>query len=136
MRLPETIHHLVGEPHFAIVATSNPDGHPQSSVVFVKCDDDDTIVFSTVRGRRKTRNLERDPRLSLLVVSRVTGHYAEIRGRVEITADPGKELPVVMYRLYMDGRQPPPEPDAERVIVRIFPDKVTVFPPAVVRQSA
>ncbi|MGI6873880.1 MULTISPECIES: PPOX class F420-dependent oxidoreductase [Amycolatopsis] len=136
MTLPETVRRLVGEPHFAIVSTSNPDGRPQSSVVFVKCEDDGTIVFSTLRGRRKTRNLERDPRLSLLVVSRVTGHYAEVRGRVEITADPGKELPVVMYRLYMGGQEPPPEPGAERVVVRIFPEHVNLFPPAEVRQSA
>ena len=34
-------------PHFAVLATSNADGRPQSSVIFVKRDGD-TVVFSTI----------------------------------------------------------------------------------------
>jgi hypothetical protein len=34
-----------------------------------------------------------------------------------------------MYDIHMDGATPPPEPGAERVIVRITPQKVYVPPP-------
>jgi PPOX class probable F420-dependent enzyme len=80
-------------PHFAVIATSNADGRPQSSVIFVKRDGD-TVVFSTMKGRLKTRNMVRgDPRVSLLVVDKEKGRYVEIRGTVEITEDPDKRLP-------------------------------------------
>jgi hypothetical protein len=34
-----------------------------------------------------------------------------------------------MYDIHMDGAIPPPEPGAERLIVRIKPQKVYVPPP-------
>jgi len=89
----------------------------------------DTVVFSTIKGRLKTRNMARDPRVSLLVVDKGQNRYLEIRGRVEITDDPEKRLLYEMYDRYMDGIAPPPEPDAERLIVRITPQKVYQFPP-------
>jgi PPOX class probable F420-dependent enzyme len=116
-------------PHFAMIATSNADGRPQSSVIFVKRDGD-AVVFSTIKGRLKTRNMARDPRVSLLVVDKEKGRYIEIRGSVEITDDPEKRLLYEMYDRYMGGAPPPPEPDAERLIVRIRPDKLYQFPPA------
>jgi pyridoxine/pyridoxamine 5'-phosphate oxidase len=51
---------VLGGPHFAVIATSNTDGRLQSSVIFVKRDGD-TVVFSTIKGRLKTRNMARDP---------------------------------------------------------------------------
>jgi PPOX class probable F420-dependent enzyme len=115
-------------PHIAAIATSNADGRPQSSLIFVKRDGD-TVVFSTIKGRLKTRNMARDPRVSLLVVDKGQNRYLEIRGRVEITDDPEKRLLYEMYDRYMDGIAPPPEPDAERLIVRITAQKVYQFPP-------
>ena len=40
-----------------------------------------------------------------------------------------KELFYQMYDRYMGGAAPPPEPDAERSIVRIGAEKVYQFPP-------
>nr|WP_280241600.1 PPOX class F420-dependent oxidoreductase [Nocardia abscessus] len=104
-------------------------GRPQSSVIFVDYDGD-TLLFSTIEGRLKTRNMVRDPRVSLLVLSRIDGRYVEVRGRVEITDDPDKTLLTAMYAKYMGGATPPPEPEAHRLIVRILPERVYVFPPA------
>jgi PPOX class probable F420-dependent enzyme len=127
LALPETARELIDGPHTAILATPNRDGHPQSSVIFVKRSED-TVVFTTIRGRLKTRNMERDPRVSLLVLAH-PGKYVEIRGRVDITDDPDKTLLGEMYERYMNGATPPPEPDAERVIVRIHPEKIYFWPP-------
>jgi len=87
-------------------------------------------VFSTIKGRLKTRNMLRDPRVSLLVLSRTNGRYVEIRGRVQISEDPDKTLLYEMYGRYMGGATPPPEPEAERLIVRITPEKLYAFPPS------
>ena len=115
-------------PHVATIATSNADGRPQSSVIFIKRDGD-TVVFSTIKGRLKTRNMMRDPRVSLLVRDTATGRYVEIRGNVEITEDPEKSMLHEMYDRYMGGATPPPEPEAERLIVRITPVRVYQWPP-------
>jgi PPOX class probable F420-dependent enzyme len=119
---------VLDDPHLAILATVDPDGRPQSSVVFVKRDGD-SVLISTVVGRRKTRNMVRDPRVSLLVAN-AHGRYVAIRGTVEITEDPTKQLLHDMYDRFMNGATPPPEPGAERVIVRVLPERVYLFPPA------
>jgi PPOX class probable F420-dependent enzyme len=126
--LTEAARELLDGPHTAVIATANADGRPQSSVIFVKRDGD-TVVFSTIEGRLKTRNMRRDPRVSLLVVSG-PGRYVEIRGGVEIAEDPEKVLLHEMYARYMGGATPPPEPDAERLIVRIVPEKLYLWPPS------
>jgi PPOX class probable F420-dependent enzyme len=113
---------VIDGPHVAILATSN------SSVIFIKRDGD-TLAFSTIKGRLKTRNMTRDPRVSVLVLAQQTGRYVEIRGTVDITDDPEKSLLYEMYDRYMGGAQPPPEPDAERLIVRITPEKLYQWPP-------
>jgi PPOX class probable F420-dependent enzyme len=128
MQLTDAAKGLLDGSHTAVLATANADGRPQSSIIFVKRDGD-TVVFSTITGRLKTRNMLRDPRVSLLVLVNA-GRYIEIRGTVEITEDPEKELLREMYARYMGGQTPPPEPDAERLIVRITPEKLYLWPPA------
>src|ERR1700722_8102758 len=78
-------------PHLSILSTTNRDGSPQSSVIFVKPDGDD-VLFSTIKGRLKTANMQRDPRVSLLIHS-LPGEggeitYAAIAADVELTDDP------------------------------------------------
>ena len=128
MKLSKAAKDILDGPHSAVLATTNVDGRPQSSVIFVKRDED-TVVFSTIKGRLKTRNMTRDPRVSLLVLANV-GRYVELRGTVEIADDPDKVLLHEMYERYMGGKTPPPEPDAERLIVTVKPEKIHVWPPA------
>lgn len=97
-------------------------GRPQSTVIFVKRDAD-TVVFSTIKGGLKSRNVMRDPRVSLLVLGN-QGRYVEIGGTVEIEEDPEKKLLHEMYDRYMGGATPPPDPEAERLIVRITPTRL------------
>ena len=52
----------------------------------------------------------------------------EIRDSVEITDDPEKRLLHEMYDRYMGGAAPPPEPDAEQLMMLITPEKVYQFP--------
>jgi PPOX class probable F420-dependent enzyme len=65
-----------------------PGGQPQSSLVWVDYDGTDLLIC-TARGRRKCRNMEADPRVTLLVVDPDnTSRWIEVRGRVaEITTE-------------------------------------------------
>jgi PPOX class probable F420-dependent enzyme len=111
-------------PHLSVLATTNADGSAQMSVIFVKPEGDD-ILFSTIEGRRKTKNLLRDPRVTLMVHSlsaATLSAYATIHGTVEVTDDPDGSFHQVMYDFHMGGATPPPEPGAHRLIVRIRPE--------------
>ncbi len=123
----EATRDLLDGRNFAAVATVNPDGGPQTSVVWI-LREGDTVAFSTTAGRRKSRNLARDPRISVSVFD--TGnpyHSVEIRGTAELVEDTGKSLPKALSRKYL-GEDPPPEPDeVVRLIVRVTPDKVNIF---------
>ncbi|MGW3959975.1 PPOX class F420-dependent oxidoreductase [Amycolatopsis sp. NPDC005003] len=123
---------ILAGPHLSMLSTANPDGSPQASVIFVKPDGDD-VLFSTIAGRRKTLNMQRDPRVSLLVHGLVADGaeftYAAITGVVELTDDPDGAFHQVMYDLHMGGATPPPEPGAHRLIVRLRPTHIYA-PPA------
>ena len=117
---------LVDGKNYAVLATVNPDGSPQTSVIWVGRDDDG-VLFTTVAGRVKHRNMVRDPRVSITVIdSADPENYAELRGRVEsITPDVGRQTDTQLSWKY-DGQDPAPErPGAVRVVVRMAVEKVT-----------
>jgi PPOX class probable F420-dependent enzyme len=113
--------------NFAVLATVNPDGSPQTSVMWIGRDGND-LLFSTVEGRRKYRNMLRDPRVSVTVLDSANPYnYAELRGRVTITPDPGKVLNKQLSWKY-DGKDPEDDrPGAVRVVVRVTVGKAAGY---------
>lgn len=90
--LTDKLKQLLDSPVFVTVATIQPDGSPQVSPVWVKRDGDDVLI-STVIGRRKAKNLERDSRVTVVVQPADEPYsYAEIRGSVSLTTEGGQEL--------------------------------------------
>jgi len=116
---------LVDGKNYAVLATVNPDGSPQTSVVWVGRDGDE-LLFSTVEGRVKHRNMRRDPRVSVTVIDwSDPENYVELRGRVTITPDHGRRLDTQLSWKY-DGRDPGQDrPGAVRVVVRMVVEKAT-----------
>ncbi|THA25767.1 PPOX class F420-dependent oxidoreductase [Streptomyces sp. RKND-216] len=113
---------------FVHIATIQPDGSPQVSPVWVKRDGEELLI-STTLGRRKTRNLERDPRVTVVVQPAEDPYtYAEIRGSVTLTTEGGQELIDELARKYTGKTyaefNPESHKDGERVVVRITPRKV------------
>jgi PPOX class probable F420-dependent enzyme len=124
--LPERARELFDAPNHAVVATIDPGGRPQSSVVWVRIDGDD-VLFSTIKGRRKYANLSRDPRVSVLVFDPADPYtYAEVRGTAVITDDPAAEL-IEELALKYTGRSFGTRPGERRVIVRVTPDRVVLY---------
>ena len=126
--LPEAARGWIDSHEFATIATILPDGRPQLSVVWIDRDGDDLLV-STVKGRRKHLNLERDPRATVLVYPRNSPYeYVEVRGTVSMTEEGGRELIDRLNQAYNGtGRYVGDDgTDNVRVVVRITPDKVVL----------
>ncbi|MGW6912323.1 PPOX class F420-dependent oxidoreductase [Kitasatospora sp. NPDC054939] len=126
--LGPAVRKLLDAPYPAVLATLNPDGAPQTSVVWVGRDGDDLLVSSQA-GRAKERNIRRDPRVSLTVYSLDDPLvYAEVRGLATVTEDAGRALAVALAEQYEGpgaGREYLDLPPEEvRVVLRITPHRV------------
>jgi PPOX class probable F420-dependent enzyme len=114
---------LLLEPNFATAATIGPDGAPQLTVVWIDWDGEN-VVFNTERSRAKPRNLERDPRVTILVYDREHPYrYVEIRGRAELDDEGAVEHIEKLSHKYT-GHSFGDRPDERRVIVRVRPELV------------
>jgi PPOX class probable F420-dependent enzyme len=130
--LDDSVRRLLDQPNHAVLGTVNRDGSPQTSVVWVGRDGDDVLLI-TAAGRRKDRNMRRDPRVSLSVWDRDDPErYAEVRGLAAVTDDVGRELAVQLAEKY-NGPGAGEEflalpPEVVRLVVRITPQRVTGTP--------
>jgi PPOX class probable F420-dependent enzyme len=113
--------------NYAVLATVNPDGSPQTSVMWVGRDGNE-LLFSTVEGRVKHRNMRRDPRVSVTVIdSSNPENYVELRGRVSMTPDVGRQFDTRLSWKY-DGKDPGEDrPGAVRVVVRMVVEKAAGY---------
>jgi PPOX class probable F420-dependent enzyme len=117
---------LLKEPNFATVATVNPDGSPQLSIVWIDWDGE-RVLFNTAAGRAKPRNLERDPRVTVLVLDREDGYrWVAVRGVAELTTEGADEHIDKLARKYTrEGWQA--EPGERRLLVRVRPEHVSAY---------
>ena len=125
--LSQPTQRLLDGRNYAVLATVNPDGSPQTSVMWVGRDGSD-LLFSTVEGRVKHRNMLRDPRVSVTVIdSADPENYVELRGRVSMTPDTGRALDTQLSWKY-DGKDPGEDrPGAVRVAVRMVVEKAAGY---------
>lgn len=123
----EETRRLLDGRNFATVATLDPDGRPHTSVVWI-ARDGDTVVFGTTAGRRKGRNLARDPRIGLTVFDNANPYRTvDIQGVAELSEDVDGSVQRALNQKYIGG-PPPEEPDfVVRLVVRVTPHKITGF---------
>lgn len=117
---------LLVEPNFATVATLNPDGSPQQSIVWIDWDGEE-VLFNTASGRVKPRNLVRDPRVNVLVVDRADGYrWLAVRGSARITPDGADDHIDRLARKYTGGPWEPKRGE-QRLLVRVRPERVSAY---------
>lgn len=117
---------LLLEPNFATVGTLNPDGSPQLSIVWIDWDGE-SVLFNTAAGRAKPRNLERDPRASVLVADRSDGYrWVAVAGDAELMTDGADDHIDKLARKYTgEGWQA--KPGEQRLLVRVRPERVSAY---------
>lgn len=84
MALSTAARAFLSEVQFAVLATVGPDGTPQQTTMWYELRDD-IIMMNSTRSRVKTRNIERDPRISICVSDGY--RYITIAGRATLDAD-------------------------------------------------
>ena len=122
---------LLGSDAVAHVWTSNPDGTPQVSVVWVIARGDE-ILFGTSASSQKARNLARDDRIVLSIEDterNERGYQRHLLVRGNATIDPGPD-PVLMDQLAMKylGLQRHPlavREDPSSVVVRVAIERIS-----------
>ncbi|QLE75620.1 PPOX class F420-dependent oxidoreductase [Streptomyces rectiverticillatus] len=113
---------------FPTLVTIQPDGSPQTTPVCVKREGGDVLISTTV-DRRKTHNMQRDPRVSVMVQPLDNPYvYAELRGTATVSTEGGQELADELSRKYtgMSYAEFYPESvnEGQRVVVRVTVNKV------------
>ncbi|WP_420544492.1 PPOX class F420-dependent oxidoreductase [Nitrosopumilus sp.] len=121
---------LFGAKNLVFIATVMKDGSPQVSPVWANYEDD-YIMINTAEGRIKHKNILRDPRVAVSVVSKDNPlDMTTIRGKVEeIIPDYDYKHADRLTKQYM-GRDHYPfkRDDEKRIILKIKPGKVFVLP--------
>ncbi|QWF83958.1 PPOX class F420-dependent oxidoreductase [Amycolatopsis sp. CA-230715] len=99
MKLDDTARALIGAGADATLVTLNPDGSPQATVVWValrSTPDGDEIVTAHLGEHKKVRNVRRDGRVALTIVSSEPGTvmrpYLSITGTARIVEGGAPEL--------------------------------------------
>jgi len=91
----------------AVMMTRRADGRPQLSPVACGVDRDGRVVVSTRETALKTKNLRRDPSVSLCVLSQgFYGDWIQIDGTAEVVALPDAMEPLVDYYRSVAGEHP------------------------------
>ncbi len=124
---------LLTRPICGVLTTLDPDGRPESSLVWVDVEDGCARVTTTLE-RRKGRNLAADPRCSLLVVDPDnTGRFIQVRGDAELVTEGALEHLDALTRKYTRhdayyGHVYPVEQRAleTRVVARIQARRITL----------
>jgi PPOX class probable F420-dependent enzyme len=93
--------------HRGIIITNRADGGPQASPVACGVDAEGRIVISTYPERAKVRNLRRDPRASVLVLSdEWNDAWVQVDGVAEVLDLPEALEPLVDYFRCISGEHP------------------------------
>lgn len=119
VELPEKARALIDGRNFANIATLMKDGSPHVTVTWV-AREGNTVIINTTKGRVKTKNVLRDPRVALSIFSMNDPYDAVfIRGRVVEVTDKGAEEHVdVLAHKYIGTSY---REHGDRVILKIEP---------------
>ena len=132
-RLPDEVKALLDAPNFWHLATVNPDGSPQSTVMSVDRRGDH-VLFNTALGRVKPRNLAHDPRICLSLADPEHPYSnVSIQGAVVETIEGDEALRDIdaLATKYMGVETYPfLQPGERRVTYLVEPRRVWYRPPA------
>jgi PPOX class probable F420-dependent enzyme len=113
--------------HFAKLATLMKDGRPQLTPIWYVYEGD-KLIINTSKDRVKYRNIERDPRVSLLIDDGYPHVSVFGKARIATERDANKDIEslAIRYTGEKEGRKAARERywKQERVSIEIVPDRI------------
>ena len=118
IKIPESIRELIAKSPFAHLTTLNSTGGPQVTVVWVGIEGEDFVVWVGIEGEdfvvghlhlptyQKVKNIRRDPRVALSMLSDATNaqglrEYLVVYGDARVTEGGAFDLLQRLGRLYL-----------------------------------
>jgi len=116
---------LLENPNYAVVSTLNKDGSIHNTIVWISAEDGTVAVNSAV-GRLWPTNLERDPRVTVLVFEAGNPYnFLEIRGTATgSTKDADAHIDALAKKYIGEDEYPYRQPGEERIKFTIQPTRV------------
>lgn len=127
-KLPAAVIDLIDETNMASLATIMSDGAPHVSTMWIGRREN-TLIMNTVEGRVKTKNMQRDPRVSVSIFRESSPYQSvHIRGRVSgINQEGGEQGIDDLSNKYMGKDYPWRNPGDVRLVVEIEPESVATM---------
>jgi PPOX class probable F420-dependent enzyme len=117
---------FIREPNYGVVTTLRADGSPHSTVVWVD-EEEGKILFNTTLHRAKFRDLDNDPRASVVVVAPDGYHWVSVSGPVTLTTEGAlDDIERLSWKYDGVGFRTLGEGEV-RVTVRLDPEQVTTY---------
>jgi PPOX class probable F420-dependent enzyme len=110
----------------AVLGTIGASGRPQLSGVWFLAEGD-TVRISLNTVRQKVKNLQANPKVSLLIFGDPPYRYIELRGDAEITPDDDYEFADKVGAKYGADLRTRDNPGEKRVVVTIHPKRVVAW---------
>jgi PPOX class probable F420-dependent enzyme len=121
VQLSSEVVELLQSRAFAYIATVLADGSPHVTETWIDSDGQ-YVLLNTVLGYQKQRNLERDPRIALVVSSpEDQARHVAMRGRVVSMSTDGARDHIEQLSQQYFGTPYPMHERGQRLIVRIAP---------------
>jgi PPOX class probable F420-dependent enzyme len=109
--------------NFAALTTLLPSGHPQTQAMWIDADGDHLLLNTEVH-RQKFRNVERDPRVTIMIWDKEDPYrFVEVRGEVveKVKGPEAREHIDELSHKYRGTTYPQTRIRSERVMLRIAP---------------
>ena len=104
---PDEARKFIKENPRCVLATRRRDGRPQMSPIVAALDDDGRVMISSRETAIKTKNMRRDPAVSLcFLTNQFFGGHVQVDGTAEIVSLPDAMDLLVDYYRRLSGEHP------------------------------
>ena len=110
----------------AVFGTIGSSGRPQLSGIWFLAEDD-TVKLSLNTARQKLKNLQANPKCSLIIFGDPPYRYIELRGDAEITPDDDYSFADKVGAKYGADLRTRDQPGDTRVVVTIHPKRIVAW---------
>jgi PPOX class probable F420-dependent enzyme len=132
MKIPQSLREVIEKGPYAHLTTLNRDGSPQVTVVWVGIEGEEFVV-GHLAMHQKVKNIRRDPRVALSILSDKTSaqgmrEYVVAYGNARITEGGAVPLLQRLAKIYLGPKAVFPPPSMLNIpgsITRLAPDRFT-----------